>query len=78
MKFKKKGEINGMTDREFVLSIYPNAFIMKEKGGNIYSCYNKVALGIQLITSRFHLTHRGAWKDAADKLRNKIEMKLSG
>jgi hypothetical protein len=61
-----------MSDEEFVKSIYPEAFIMQEKGGNIYSCYNKVALGIQLLSWRVQLTQESARSDAAKLIKENM------
>ena len=79
-----------MTDEEFVKSIYPDAQLFIDPRPGWYAVYKYIIFSIPIDNKKFLTTPSGeiklsewhdkilnAWNDAAIKIKNEIELKLS-
>ena len=68
-----------MTDKEFVISIYPNAYVISSNIWQSFSIFantvNDTSRSIHKLSSPYS-TLESAWQDAAERLRYKIHQKL--
>jgi hypothetical protein len=61
-----------MTDKEFVLSIYPTAKIIQATWINLYVVWNNSDLNL----SGYCISEEAAWEEVAIAIKNKIAKKL--